>query len=81
MNQPVLKATVSEKGQITIPQALRYRLGIKPGEVLEIYEETGRLVAHKQRHHDPLDDVYGILELETSVDEMVEALRGPATDA
>lgn len=71
-----MQATVSEKGQITIPQALRYRLDIRPGEVLDIYEEAGRLVARKQRRRDPLDSVYGILELDKGVDELVDELRG-----
>ncbi|MBJ7608098.1 MAG: AbrB/MazE/SpoVT family DNA-binding domain-containing protein [Candidatus Dormibacteraeota bacterium] len=29
-----IEATVSDKGQITIPRALRDRLGIRPGDVL-----------------------------------------------
>jgi AbrB family looped-hinge helix DNA binding protein len=31
-----MKTTVSEKGQVTIPKRLRDRLGIRPGEVLEL---------------------------------------------
>jgi antitoxin PrlF len=70
-------STVSEKGQITIPQALRYRMNIKPGEVLELWEESGRLVIQRSRHHDPLDDIYGILEIDRSVDAFIDELRGP----
>lgn len=73
-------ATVSEKGQITIPQALRRRLGIEPGQVLELSEERGRLVASRQRLRDPLDDVYGVLRLDGSVDDLIDELRGPAGD-
>ena len=40
-----MKTTVSEKGQITIPKAVRERLGIVPGTVLEVGSEQGRLVA------------------------------------
>jgi AbrB family looped-hinge helix DNA binding protein len=40
-----MNSVVSEKGQVTIPKALRERLGIKAGEVLEFSEEQGRLVA------------------------------------
>jgi len=32
-------ATVSEKGQITLPKALRDRLGIRPGSQLELRAE------------------------------------------
>jgi AbrB family looped-hinge helix DNA binding protein len=35
--------TVSKKGQITIPQALRERLGLQPGERIEIWGEKGRI--------------------------------------
>ena len=42
-----MNATVSEKGQITIPKPLRDRLGIRPGEILDVREEAGRLVATK----------------------------------
>lgn len=31
-----MQVTVSDKGQITLPQALRQRLGIEPGNRLEI---------------------------------------------
>lgn len=75
MTEP-LTATVSEKGQITIPRSLRYRLDIRPGEVLEVYDDGGRLVARKQRRRDPLDAVYGILELDTDVDTFVDDVRG-----
>jgi AbrB family looped-hinge helix DNA binding protein len=73
----VATATVSEKGQITIPHRLRTRLNIQPGDVLEMTEDHGVLVASKQRRRHPLDDVYGILDLGQSVDDFVEDLRGP----
>jgi len=72
----VLTTTVSEKGQITIPQAVRYRLNIKPGDVLEVAEDHGALVASKQRRRGPLDAVYGILHLGTGVDEFLDEIRG-----
>lgn len=75
----VLKATVSEKGQVTIPKALRDRLGIRPGEVLEFREDRqGRLVAAKaSTHEDVWDRVTGILDSGRSTDEIIEELRGP----
>jgi len=39
---------VSEKGQITIPKALRTKLGLAPGAVLEFSAVNGKLVAHKK---------------------------------
>lgn len=72
-----MKSRVSEKGQITIPKPLRDRLGIRSGEVLELHEEGGKLIAAKAVVRDPVDAVYGMLELGTSTDDFVASLRGP----
>ncbi|MFQ5929219.1 MAG: AbrB/MazE/SpoVT family DNA-binding domain-containing protein [Acidobacteriota bacterium] len=71
-----MKSTVSEKGQVTIPKLLRERLGIQPGQVLEFREERGRLIASKVTPEDPLESVYGILNLSGSTDEIIASLRG-----
>ncbi len=42
-----MKATVAERGQVTIPKVLRKKLGIKSGTALDFREENGRLVAVK----------------------------------
>ena len=47
-----MKTIVSEKGQITIPKAVREKLGITPGTVLEVETEKGRLVAVKKQFVD-----------------------------
>lgn len=73
-----MKATVSEKGQVTIPQQLRRQLGIEPGQQLDFTEEDGRLVARKVRSTQPVGDVYGILDLPGGTDAVVDELRGPA---
>lgn len=71
-----MKATVSEKGQVTIPKPLRDRLGIRPGEVLDVREEAGRLVATKQSTEDAVDRVYGILKVRRRTERLMDALRG-----
>jgi antitoxin PrlF len=71
-----MKATVSEKGQVTIPKALRTRLGIRPGVVLDFDADGGRLVARKARTGDPIDAAWGLLDLPESVDAFVERARG-----
>jgi AbrB family looped-hinge helix DNA binding protein len=70
-------ATVSEKGQVTIPKALRDRLGIRPGQVLTFDEESGKLVASKAEQVDRIHAVYGILKVPYTTDEMMEMMRGP----
>jgi antitoxin PrlF len=73
-----MKAVVSQKGQVTIPKKLRDRLGIRPGELLDFEEEGGRLVARKSSVTDPLDAVYGIVDLGRSTNSFIEELRGEA---
>jgi AbrB family looped-hinge helix DNA binding protein len=76
-----MKTTVSEKGQVTIPKPLRNRLGIRPGQVLDFREEKGHLAATKVALKDPVENVFGILRLGRSTDEIIAALRGKADTA
>ena len=71
-----MNATVAERGQVTIPKALRKRLGIGPHTVLAFREEHGKLVAEKVEPHDPVGRVLGCLKLDRSVDQFVSELRG-----
>jgi antitoxin PrlF len=71
-----MKATVSEKGQVTIPKALRTKLGIGPGAILEFNEERGRLVGRKAATRNPVDEVWGTLKLGEPVDSFLDRIRG-----
>lgn len=71
-----MKSTVSERGQVTIPKAIREQLGIRPGQVLEFQAEKGRLVAIKELPADPIDLVFGIIDLQGGTDRAIAALRG-----
>jgi AbrB family looped-hinge helix DNA binding protein len=73
-----MKAKVSDKGQVTVPKALRERLDIRPGDELDFTEEGGRLVVLKTSPLDPVASVYGSLELGRSTDEIIGELRGDA---
>lgn len=70
-----MKAVVSEKGQVTIPKALRDRLDLRAGQELEFFEESGRLVAVKVNAIDPVEAVYGVLG-QQDTDTWLAALRG-----
>lgn len=50
-----MRATVSQRGSVTIPKALRTELGIRPGSVLEFEAEDGHLIAHV-RPKEPIAD-------------------------
>jgi antitoxin PrlF len=69
-------STVSEKGQITVPKPLRERLGIRPGDQLDLTEEHGRLVMKKAIASDPVAAAYGILDTHEPTDARLRALRG-----
>ena len=71
-----MKATVSEKGQITIPRAIRTKLGIRPGTVLEFEADRGRLIGRKTGGRDVVDEVYGSLPMDEPVDDYLERTRG-----
>ena len=76
-----MKSIVSEKGQVTIPKRLRDRLGLRAGTVIDFDEEAGRLVGRKASSVDPLDALYGSLDLGKSTDEVMIELRGPGPEA
>ena len=49
-----MKATISEKGQVTIPKALRDSLALTPGTTLDFEEREGVLVGHRVTDPDPM---------------------------
>jgi AbrB family looped-hinge helix DNA binding protein len=73
-----MKATVGERGQVTIPKALRERFGIRPREDVEFIEDVGRLVRRKADVAERIHSVCGILDLDMSTDEFIDLVRGPA---
>jgi AbrB family looped-hinge helix DNA binding protein len=71
-----VKAKVAERGQVTIPKALRDQMGIRAGTVLEFSEEQGRLIAVKEEPLDAIDRFYGKLGLGRRTKEVIQELRG-----
>ena len=67
---------VSEKGQVTIPKALRGALGITSGTRLEFREHEGRLLARRVVTRDPFEAMVG-LGRGRDTDSVLSALRGP----
>jgi AbrB family looped-hinge helix DNA binding protein len=75
-----MKATVTSKGQITIPQRLRRRFGLQPGTVLEFDEEAPVLTARRVVSREQMARAVGALERElrgkTSLEWLDELRRG-----
>ena len=73
-----MKATVAERGQVTIPKPLREKLGIRPGTKLDFKDDRGKLVAVKVNDEDPVGRVFGCLGRGLRTDAMIRSLRGRA---
>lgn len=76
-----MNATISEKGQVTIPKRLREQLGLKNGTVLEFHAEKGNLIAKKLPKANPLDAWIGkgTLPIGKSADDYVQQIRDRCT--
>ncbi len=75
-----MKASVSEKGQVTIPKPIRDKLGFEPGSVIEFRTRKGVLLGRKaDPAEDPVLVVTGIIELSDEVDEYLSKTRGPVS--
>ncbi len=75
-----MRATVTSKGQITIPLPIRRKLKLHKGTILEFDERADHLKATKCADAARMRSVIGIARKELagkSVAQWVEALRGP----
>ena len=77
-----MRATLTSKGQITIPTAIRRRLGLKPGQVFEFDEEKPYLMAVPVFDEQAMRALVGCTEgrLAKTTDEWLSETRGPAAD-
>lgn len=73
-----MKTVISEKGQITIPKALRDRLGLMPGAVIDFEARKGELRGRKRETADPFVKWRGRgrLPMGRNVDEYLKWVRG-----
>lgn len=68
---------ISERGQITIPKALRDRLGMDDNAEVEITAVPGGLLIRKRATgQHPVDAGYGTLGHGGSTDDYLEDIRG-----
>ena len=75
-----MEATVAERGQITLPKAVRDALGLTKGTKLTVELDGGRIVLRKEVD-DALSKLRGRFKLAdgfASTDEAMRAIRGHA---
>jgi AbrB family looped-hinge helix DNA binding protein len=74
-----VKATLTSKGQITIPAKIRRRLGLEAGHVLDFDENAPYLKAVPVFHEDTMRSVLGCAKgrLGMSSRQWLEQTRGP----
>ncbi len=73
-----MNAIVAERGQVTIPKALRDKFGIVPGTVLDFTEENARLVATKCVDDHPAFRLLGKRSRGRRTPQVMAELRGKA---
>lgn len=73
-------AKVTSKGQITVPKAVRERLGLVPGDELEFMEDSGQMVIRRHEDDSRFRKYRGYLKhlQGQDPDVLVEEMRGPA---
>lgn len=73
-----MKSTVSSKGQITLPAAIRERLGLEPGTRVQFEVREGAVLLRKGAPGaHPVDQAFGKLKLRAPVDRLLDQMRGP----
>lgn len=72
-----MEATVAERGQITLPKAVRDALGLVKGTVLKVELDGGRIILRKDAS-DAISRVRGRFPLPagTTPDDIMRELRG-----
>jgi AbrB family looped-hinge helix DNA binding protein len=74
-----MKATLTSKGQITIPLKIRRKLGLQPGQVLDFDEDAPYLKAVPVFDEEKMRSVVGCAEgrLGFTAQEWLDETRGP----
>jgi AbrB family looped-hinge helix DNA binding protein len=73
-----MNAILSEKGQVTIPKAIRDDLGLVPGSVLDFVEDQGRIIVKRVMTENPVSAWRGkgLLPVGDSVMGYLDRIRG-----
>jgi antitoxin PrlF len=74
-----MKSKVTDRGQITLPKAVRLKLGIRPGTIIQFKVSGNTIIIKKVEPLDPLRKWRGKGKLPpnyTSVDQYLHEARG-----
>jgi bifunctional DNA-binding transcriptional regulator/antitoxin component of YhaV-PrlF toxin-antitoxin module len=72
-----MRISISEKGQVTIPQRLLEHCGFTPDVEIElVLTDDGLLIRKRNPDLHPVDQIYGILGKGGSTDEYMSEIRG-----
>lgn len=79
-----LTSTVSSKGQVTIPQEVRVRLGLRTGDRVEFVMEGDKTVIRPARGHvNPFQEYIGALpwlKTREEINDWISEIRGRNPD-
>jgi AbrB family looped-hinge helix DNA binding protein len=81
-----MSTTVTSKGQVTIPKAVRDRLNLKPGSTVDFeLDENGSVVLKKAGRKSVVprsrfDRILGIAPTDMTTDEIMALMRGPPAE-
>jgi AbrB family looped-hinge helix DNA binding protein len=78
-----MQATITSKGQVTVPAKIRAELNLRAGDHLDFQIENGTIKVTPERKKGTLDDFMNILPKATrsyTVEEMNEAIAEGACD-
>ena len=76
-------ATMTSKGQLTVPKEIRDRLGLAPGDKVELVPCGERAVTMRKRRSVPLRELFGSLPTnggKLTVEEMDDAIAAAVTE-
>lgn len=78
MRATVKEATITTKGQITIPKAVREQLGVGPGDKIAFVPEDGGFLIQKRIDDNPFAKWRGYLKHLAGhrTDDLIEEMRG-----
>lgn len=73
-----MRATMTSKGQVTIPKAIRDRLGLREGSVIDFEEVEGEVrLRVPEPEENPFLRFVGVAPTRGSTDDLLDELRGP----